>query len=488
MNDEPFQVETMTIDDDYSEQGSNSDGFETCSEFDDDLDLEYTNDSNDEAEDDDDEPVDGTAFITYRLQSLVNDSADPAAMVENDMEMIMEIDESIERWNHGVHNSFPFNDMATMVLHTLVNGDDKVISRTTMKKIHYAICVLLKLQKSYGDSGRQFNMPSINAIFNYKQHNVNDIPEFKTSEMVIETSTKNGTIEHRVPMNLPSKHIELLVADPIRSAQTSTLPDHTPNQLLGPQQGEKWKTHPLFQQPQLTIDGEDYWTGDRITTTEGCGYFLIRSFIMINARQMASGHFYVFSDGWTKFYNILDNIDVCKITGHANEPLDLARSCSITNDGTSLPLTTDHQTLAFTTPTTKKPIIDRTNNAIIGHYPVKITPIILFTDDTSGNISKQYNKYDSWSMTFAAMPFSMRNKRENTFFISAVSGSAGLHAMHLVPGLVEDLLQLEQGVVMYSFEHGKKVLVIAPILFIAADNPRHAELCGIKMATVTFPC
>ncbi|CAO3600969.1 unnamed protein product, partial [Absidia cylindrospora] len=31
-----------------------------------------------------------------------------------------------------------------------------------------------------------------------------------------------GPFEHRVPMNLPSKHIELLVADPMRSPQTST--------------------------------------------------------------------------------------------------------------------------------------------------------------------------------------------------------------------------------------------------------------------------
>ncbi|SAL99875.1 hypothetical protein [Absidia glauca] len=35
---------------------------------------------------------------------------------------------------------------------------------------------------------------------------------------------------------------------------------------------------------------------------------------------------------------------------------------------------------------------------------VKIVPLMLFTDDTSGNISKQYNNVDSWSMVCGALP------------------------------------------------------------------------------------
>ncbi|KAI8329407.1 hypothetical protein BC941DRAFT_324262, partial [Chlamydoabsidia padenii] len=115
-------------------------------------------------------------------------------------------------------------------------------------------------------------------------------------------------------------------------------------------------------------------------------------------------------------------------------------------------------------------------------------PVILFTDDTSGNISKQYNMFDSWSMVCAALLFKKRNQRENTFFLGAVAGSNGLSAMDMVPELVDDLKALEQGVVMYSAEHGEDVLVVAPVLFITADNPRHSELVGLLGLTTTFPC
>ncbi|SAM00642.1 hypothetical protein [Absidia glauca] len=41
---------------------------------------------------------------------------------------------------------------------------------------------------------------------------------------------------------------------------------------------------------------------------------------------------------------------------------------------------------------------------------------------------------------------------------------------------------------MFSAEHERMVLVIAPLLFICADNPRHAEVCGIKMPSSVYPC
>ncbi|SAM06198.1 hypothetical protein [Absidia glauca] len=91
-------------------------------------------------------------------------------------------------------------------------------------------------------------------------------------------------------------------------------------------------------------------------------------------------------------------------------------------------------------------------------------------------------------MYFAGMPFSERSKTENVCYVSAVLGSSGLNAVDLVPALVEDLLSLERGVLMYCADQGRTVLVIAPILFISAGNPRHAEICSIKMPSSKCPC
>lgn len=68
------------------------------------------------------------------------------------------------------------------------------------------------------------------------------------------------------------------------------------------------------------------------------------------------------------------------------------------------------------------------------------------------------------------------------------AGSAGLSAMDMVPRMVDDLKALEEGVVMYSAEHGEDVLVVAPLVCITADNPRHSELCGLLGLSTLYFC
>lgn len=139
-------------------------------------------------------------------------------------------------------------------------------------------------------------------------------------------------------------------------------------------------------------------------------------------------------------------------------------------------------------PSLKKPVMDRLGKYTGKSYMVKIVPLLLFTDDTSGNISSQYNKYDSWSMQCAGLPFELRNKKDNMLFITAIPGSDGVSAFDVIPRLVEDLLELEEGVMMYSAEHGEDILVVAPLLLVMADNPRHSEICGLMSPTSTYPC
>lgn len=105
---------------------------------------------------------------------------------------------------------------------------------------------------------------------------------------------------------------------------------------------------------------------------------------------------------------------------------------------------------------------------------VIIAPITIFTDDTSGNLSKQYNVFDSYVMTPAAMAFDARGSKNNTFFICSANKS--LSAVDMLPALVEDLSRLENGIEMYSEEHGDYILVVAPLLMIQADNHRQSEL------------
>lgn len=116
---------------------------------------------------------------------------------------------------------------------------------------------------------------------------------------------------------------------------------------------------------------------------------------------------------------------------------------------------------------------------------VKVVRLNLFTDDTSGNITKKWNKFDTWSMVPAALPLEERNKRENTHLICAHNR---LSAMDMLPEIVDDLKELEQGVPMFDAERGEIVVVVAPLNFISADNPRHAEIACNKGLAPSFPC
>ncbi|CAO3599396.1 unnamed protein product [Absidia cylindrospora] len=128
----------------------------------------------------------------------------------------------------------------------------------------------------------------------------------------------------------------------------------------------------------------------------------------------------------------------------------------------------------------KKPKNDGLQNSF---YKVQIAPIILFTDDTSGNISKQYNLFESWSISGTTKSNSEYSfcwcRRWEGWIICHAYGSWN-HA------------RSEESrrwcVLMFSAYYDEIVLVIAPLMFITADNPRHSQLCGIFGMTSTYPC
>lgn len=54
--------------------------------------------------------------------------------------------------------------------------------------------------------------------------------------------------------------------------------------------------------------------------------------------------------------------------------------------------------------------------------------------------------------------------------------------------IVQELLELEKGVRMFDAHLSKDVLVIAPVLALLADNPRHAELINHSGASANKYC
>ena len=71
-----------------------------------------------------------------------------------------------------------------------------------------------------------------------------------------------------------------------------------------------------------------------------------------------------------------------------------------------------------------------------GNKPVVIAPIVLYSDDTSGNRSKKWNKFDCWCLSMAGLPIRDARKIENIHFMYC---SNQVSAMEIAIPLADDL-------------------------------------------------
>lgn len=73
------------------------------------------------------------------------------------------------------------------------------------------------------------------------------------------------------------------------------------------------------------------------------------------------------------------------------------------------------------------------------------------------------------------LPLSEKTRLENIHFLCC---SNMLDALTLADPLVESLLRLKEGVNMYDALLQQTVVVVAPVLFVMADNPTSSDLCS----------
>ncbi|KAL5499990.1 hypothetical protein EMCRGX_G011474 [Ephydatia muelleri] len=118
--------------------------------------------------------------------------------------------------------------------------------------------------------------------------------------------------------------------------------------------------------------------------------------------------------------------------------------------------------------------------------PVYIVPLILFSDDTSGNRSKIWNKFDSWSFRLAGLPNEENSKLQNIHYICS---SNKVSAIKMAAPMVEELLHLQnEGMIVYDAYFKCDVIVVPSVLCIFSDNPRASEICNHLGSTASLFC
>ena len=114
-----------------------------------------------------------------------------------------------------------------------------------------------------------------------------------------------------------------------------------------------------------------------------------------------------------------------------------------------------------------------------------VAPLLLYTDDTSGNRSKKWNKFDCWCFMLAGLPRHHNTQLHNIHFIGC---SNKVDCMDMSGAIASDLKKLEEGVAMHDSGLDREVLVFAPVIAVLADNPRHTELLNHMGSSVNLFC
>ncbi|KAG1855245.1 hypothetical protein F4604DRAFT_2042442 [Suillus subluteus] len=117
---------------------------------------------------------------------------------------------------------------------------------------------------------------------------------------------------------------------------------------------------------------------------------------------------------------------------------------------------------------------------------VYTVPLIIFMDDVSGNISKQWNKHHAIYMSNANLP---REMLEKEFLVRFVASSPHAPLMELMRAMKESICAAaKSGVVAWDCKDNEEVMLIPYGLFLAGDNPMQAEECSHAGLNCNYFC
>ncbi|KAJ3727646.1 hypothetical protein C8R42DRAFT_572308 [Lentinula raphanica] len=101
-------------------------------------------------------------------------------------------------------------------------------------------------------------------------------------------------------------------------------------------------------------------------------------------------------------------------------------------------------------------------------------PIWLYCDDTSGNVSKKWNKHNSFLFTAAGLPRQYVHQESNIHFLCTSNTAPPLE---MLDGIVEQLeLGFDNGIWAWDCQSKEMVLLIPSVLAMLGDNPMQSEL------------
>ncbi|KAI6111277.1 hypothetical protein F5141DRAFT_1188425 [Pisolithus sp. B1] len=117
---------------------------------------------------------------------------------------------------------------------------------------------------------------------------------------------------------------------------------------------------------------------------------------------------------------------------------------------------------------------------------VYAVPLIIFMDNVSGNVSKQWNKHFVIYMSNANLQCEML---DHEFFVQFVTSSLHASPMELMHAMKQSILKVSTlGIITWDCHNQEEVMLAPYGLFFTGDNPMQAEECSQGGLNCNYYC
>ncbi|KAI6028188.1 hypothetical protein EDC04DRAFT_2869143 [Pisolithus marmoratus] len=325
---------------------------------------------------------------------------------------------------------------------------------------------------------------------------VSDVPSVRTLKILedglqkicgIETLPFTGAFGHKYHMNSFSDIIAQEMANPHVHSKLHFYPEDSGKQLNEAYQAQRWLKEMDTTQltPMIQLYNQDFFIFEPTLLSGGQVCMPIRWF-------QHKGMF--FAKAWSLRAVVNDTRCGWIVEGHREIEISEAELLvSFKNWGVSQstfalpPAQNIMGGLQLEPWTLTKPHEGNQWHALANGARVYSFPIWLYCDDTSGNLSKCWNKHNSFLFTPAGLPHAAVHQEYNVHFLCTSNNAPPLE---MLDGFVNQLGEAQEtGIWAWDCIHKERVLVIPSVLALLGDNPMQSELaCHVGSMGKYFCC
>lgn len=105
--------------------------------------------------------------------------------------------------------------------------------------------------------------------------------------------------------------------------------------------------------------------------------------------------------------------------------------------------------------------------------PFYVIQIKLWSDDVSGNRTRQWNKHENWCWTHCGIAQKLQHQE---FFVHFLSTSPHATSLEQAEAITEMLAEASQGIIAFDAETKNECMFAIGVLHLPADNPMQSAL------------